>query len=188
MPAPASVRIGPDEMALTRMLLRTEVDREIAHRGFQRRLGRPHGVVVRHRAVAAVIGEREHGAAIRHQRRRALGRLDEGKARDQHGAQEVLARRVGEAAGQLGLVGEGDGVDQKIELAPRPLDVGENGIDRSDILDVAGQHEIGVDRSRQRFHPLAERVALVGEGKLGAMRARASSRSPRRWSGRWRPP
>jgi len=45
---------------------RAEVDGEIAHGSFQRRLGKPHGVIVRHGAQAAVIGQRQHGAAVRH--------------------------------------------------------------------------------------------------------------------------
>jgi hypothetical protein len=66
MPAPASVRIGPAEIALTRMRLRRNRPRDSAPT-LQRRLGRTHGVVVRHRAQAAVIGQRDHGAAVRHQ-------------------------------------------------------------------------------------------------------------------------
>jgi len=50
---------------------RAEVDREIAHRRFQRRLRDSHDIVVRHRPLPAVVGQREHGAARRHQRRRA---------------------------------------------------------------------------------------------------------------------
>ena len=97
---------------------RPEIDREIAHRRLQRRLGDAHDVVVRHRAQAAVIGERHHGAARRHQRRRALGDLGEGEAGDHHRAREIRARGVGVAALELVLVGEGDGVDQEIERAP----------------------------------------------------------------------
>ena len=156
MPAPASVRIGPEEMALTRIFLRAEVDREIAHRSFERRLGETHGVVVRHRALAAIVGQREHGAAVGHQRGRAFGGFGEGEAGDQHGAQKILARRVGIAAGELCLVGEGDGVDEKVERAPRPPNLREHRVDRRDVLDVAGHDEIGADRGGERLYPLGQ--------------------------------
>ena len=157
---------------------RTEVHRQIAHRRFQRRLGRTHGVVVRHRALAAVIGQGQHRAAVRHQRSRALRRLGEGEARDQHGAQKIVAGGVGVAAGELRLVGEGHGVDEEIERPPGPLELGENGIDRGDVLDVARQHQIGIDRRRQRFDALGERVALVGEGELGLVRRERPGDAP----------
>ena len=50
MPAPASVRIGPAEMALTRMPLFAEIGGEIAHAGLQRRLGYAHHIVIGHHA------------------------------------------------------------------------------------------------------------------------------------------
>ena len=45
---------------------RPEIGRQITHRGLERGLRHPHDVVVRHDAQAAIIREREHGAAGRH--------------------------------------------------------------------------------------------------------------------------
>ena len=59
MPDAASVLIGPDEMALTRMFFDAEIGGEIAHRGLQRGLGDAHDVVMRHPLLGAVIGQRQ---------------------------------------------------------------------------------------------------------------------------------
>ena len=67
MPAAARVLTGPAEMALTRMLVRAEVGREIAHAGLERGLGHAHHIVMRHDPLGAVIGEGEQAAAF-HQR------------------------------------------------------------------------------------------------------------------------
>ena len=177
MPAPASVRIGPAEMALTRMAA-AEIDRQVAHRCFERRFGDAHHVVVRHRAQAAVIGERDHRAARRHQRGRALGDLGEREAGDQHRAHEVLARGVGVAALELVLVGEGDGMDQEIERAPLLADGRERGVDRCGLLDVARQHQRGADRLGERLDAASERLALVGEGERRAMGGKRPGDAP----------
>ena len=52
------------------------------------------------------------------------------------------------------------------------------GIDRRDVLDVAGQHEIGADRGGERLDPLAERVALIGEGELRPVRGERPGDAP----------
>ena len=106
VPEPASVRIGSAETALTR-IRRSEVDREVALRGFQGRLGDAHHVVVRRHP--------HRTAGVRHQVRRAPGKLGEGEAGDQHRAGEILARGVGIAPLELVLVGERDGVHHAIE-------------------------------------------------------------------------
>lgn len=57
-------------------------------------------------------------------------------------------------------------MDDEIELAPALLDRVDHGIDRGDVLDVAGQHEIRVDLGSKRLDALAERIALIGEGEF----------------------
>ncbi len=156
-----------------------EIDREVAHRCFERGLGDAHGVVVRHRPLAAIVGERHHGAAVRHQRRGAARHFGEGEARDHHGAHEVRPRGVGVAALELVLVGIGDGVDEEIDAAPRLADGREHLVDRSDVLDVARQHHLRADQLGERLHAPAERVALIGEGELGAVRRERARDAPR---------
>ena len=60
-------------------------------------------------------------------------------------------------------------MDQEVDRAPLLLDLGEDRIDRSNVLDVAGHDDLAFDRFRQRLDPPAERLALIGEGEFGAM-------------------
>ncbi len=91
---------------------------------------------------------------------------------------KFVARGVGVAALQLVLVGEADGVDQEVHRAPLLLDLGEHRIDRGDVLDVAGQDDLAADRFGERLDPPAERLALIGEGKLGAVRGQRLGDAP----------
>ena len=138
MPEAASVLIGPAEMALTRMPLLAEVGGQIAHARLQRRLRHAHHVVVRHDLLGAVVGERQHRAARAHQLLGALRQRRERVAGDQHGLREVLLGGVDVAAVELGLVGEGDGVHQEVELAPLPAELGEHGIHRGGSVTSQG--------------------------------------------------
>ena len=54
----------------------------------------------------------------------------------------------------------------------------EHGIDAGDVLDVAGQHQFDAERFRQRLDALAERLALIGEGELGALRGQRLGDAP----------
>jgi hypothetical protein len=69
----------------------------------------------------------------------------------------------------LGLVGEGDGVNEKIERAPGARDRGEHGVDRGNVLDIARQHQVGVHRRGERLDALGQGLALKREGELGAV-------------------
>ena len=50
-------------------------------------------------------------------------------------------------------------------------------IDASSVTSQ-GEHDVRAHRGRQRLHPLAERLALVGEGELGAVLVRALGDAP----------
>ena len=189
MPEAASVLIGPAEMALTRMFLHAEIGREIAHRGFQRGLGDAHDVVMRHPLLGAVIGQRQHRAAIGHQLLGALRDRGERVAADQHGLGEIVCGGVDVAAVELVLVGEGDGVHARNRASPRPIAPAANTASmRRRLGDVAMADHQPADLLRQRLDPLLERVALIGEGELGAVRRGRPWRCPRRSSGCWRRP
>src|SRR5215813_2437306 len=43
-------------------------------------------------------------------------------------------------------------------------------IDACNVLDIARQDDVETERRDQRFEPLGLRLALIGEGKLGALR------------------
>ena len=159
-------------------LLRTEIDGKVPNRSFQRRLRHAHHVVVRHRTQAAIISERNHGAAIRHQRCSALGRFGKRVAGDYHRADEILARGIGVTALQLVFVGEGDGVHEKIHRAPLFPDCFEHRIDRSNVLDVAGQYQRRAGLFGERFYAFGQRVTLIGESQLGAVRRQHLRNAP----------
>ncbi len=69
-------------------------------------------------------------------------------------------------------------MDEKIERPPLPLYFGKHLVNGADVLDVAGQNEVGADRPRERLHALGERVALIGEGELGAVRREGARNAP----------
>ncbi len=146
--------------------VRPVIGGEIAHRRFESRLRHAHHVVVRHHADGARISERHHAAAVRHQRRGALGDLREGEAGDEHGPREILAGGVRIAALEFVLVGEGDRMDEEVELPPLLLDRREDGVHRGEIFDVAREQDVRADAFGERLHALPQRLALIGEGEL----------------------
>ena len=91
---------------------------------------------------------------------------------------KFFSRRLDVAAVELGLVGEGDGVHQEIELAPLAAELGEHRIDGGGVADVTGQHELRAELSRQRLDALLERIALIGEGERRALRRRRLGDAP----------
>ncbi len=150
-----------------------EIGGEILHARLQRSLRHAHDVVMRHPLLGAVIGQRQHGAAIGHQLLGALGDGGEGVAGDQQRLGEVRFGRLDIAARQLVLVGEGDAVDDEVELAPELLDLGEDGVDRGGIGDVAMADDMAAQLLGERLDALLQGVALIGEGELGTASAAA---------------
>ncbi len=159
-------------------ILGAEVGGEVAHARLQRGLGDAHDVVMRYPLLRPVIGEREQRAAVRHHRLGALGDRRERIAADQHRLGEIIRRGVDIAAVELFAVGEGDGVEQEIDAAPGRLQLRERGIDRCRLGDIAIADHDAADLLRQRFHAFSERVALVGESKLGAVRVAGLGDAP----------
>src|SRR5262249_18039237 len=96
-------------------------------------------------------------------RGRTLGDFGKREARDQHRAQKIFARGISITSDKLGLVGKTNRMDYEIERAPSPAELGEDGVDGANVLDVAREHEIGFDGGSQRLHALAERLALIGK-------------------------
>ena len=82
---------------------------------------------------------------------------------------EVLAACIRIAALQLVLVGEGDGMHQKVDRAPLLAQGLEHAIHRGNVFDIAGQHGFRADAVRQRGHPLVQALALIGKGQFGAL-------------------
>ena len=139
---------------------------DVLHRGFKRRLGQPHHVVMRHHLFRAVIGQRQQGAAIGHHRRRAGTDGGEGINRDIHGHPEIRGAGVDIAATQFVLVGKADGMDHKIKRAPVSLQRRKQRIQRVFLRHITFDHPRHADRRDQRFHPFFQRFALIGKGNL----------------------
>lgn len=165
MPEAASVLIGPAEIALTRIFEGRDRRRDTA-RSIPAQLCDAHDVVVRHPLLGAVIGQRQQRAAIRHQLLGTLGDRREGVAGDQQRLGEVRLAGLDIAARQLVLIGEGDAVDDEVELAPELLDLGEDRVDRRAVGDVAMADDMAAKLLGKRLDPLLQRIALIGEGEF----------------------
>ena len=91
---------------------------QIPHGAFERRLDRPHHVVMRNDFLAAVVGRGQQAAAVSHQRFGQARHADEGVARDVHRLEKALPRSVGHTACKIALGRIGNGMKQEIELSP----------------------------------------------------------------------
>ena len=108
----------------------------------------------------------------------ALRNLGEREARDHHGVDEVLARRVGVASGQLLGIGIRERVDNEVEAAPLFFDTSENIIDAGEIEDIALLDDLRTQRLRQRRSAAAESAALICEGEFGALSGERAGNAP----------
>ena len=62
-------------------------------------------------------------------------------------------------------------MDDEVELAPGSFDLVEHGVDRGGVGHVAMADDEGVELLGERTDALLQRVALIGEGEVGARRA-----------------
>ena len=69
-------------------------------------------------------------------------------------------------------------MDEKVEPSPGLFDLLENRVHAGVVRDVTGHDQVGANRLSQRLNTLQERLALIGEGELGAMRASLRGDSP----------
>ena len=167
-PEAARVLSGPGEIACTRMPLAAQLVGEVAAAGFERRLHRPHDVVVRHDLVGAVVAHREHRAAVLHQRRRQPGHAHERMAGDVHRLGEARGRAVEEAALQVFLRREGDRVHQDVEPAPLLVDRLEHRLELARRRDVERQEQRRLQLARQRLDVRPGLLVEVGDREVGA--------------------
>ncbi len=152
-------------------VLLAEVPGEVADARVESRLGDAHHVVVRDCALAAEVGHGHDRAAAGglHQGLGGARRRDERVGADVERHPEALARGVCEAAFEILGGGEGDRVDEEVELAAEGLaDLGE---DPGDLLvgaDVARGDERARDRLRELADVALDPLALEGERELRA--------------------
>ena len=97
MPLAASVRTGPGRDRVHAHAARAELVGEVAHAGLERGLGDGHHVVPREHPLARHVGERDHRAALVHQRLGGAGHRDHRVRRDVERGRERLARGLDEA-------------------------------------------------------------------------------------------
>ena len=102
-----------------------------------------------------------------HHRMRTTRHFDEAVGGDIHRVLEVLARGIENSPGQLGLVRIGNRVDEEVDPAPAFLQGGKGGVERGIVGNIDVDHKIGTHALRERLEPLAEGVALIGEGEFG---------------------
>lgn len=151
-------------------VLVAEISGEITHAGFKSGFGNAHDVVVRHPFFGAVIGQCDDRAAIG---QKLLGALRDGRQRvtaDQHGLGEIVGGSVEIAAVELILVGEGDGMDHEIDLAPFLPQHLEGRIDSGGIGDVTMAEQDAAKLGRQRLDAFLQRIPLPGQRDLGTRR------------------
>ena len=189
-PDAARVFRGPGEMAWTRMPRGPQLVGEVPARRLERRLHRPHHVVVGHHPVRADVAHGEHRPAVLHQGCGQLRHPDEGVAGDVHRLGEPCRRAVQEPALEVLLRREGDGVDQAVQLPPASPDEVEH------RLELAGDAHVQRGGER-RSHLAGERLDVgpcllvqPGDRQLRPQQCGTPWRSRRRWTGRWplRPP
>jgi hypothetical protein len=82
---------------------------------------------------------------------------------------EAVAAGVGEVAGQVFLLGVGDGVDEDVEIAFPGVPALEDAPDLVIVADVAGLHEMGADGSGQRPDASLDERRHRAEPDLGAL-------------------
>jgi hypothetical protein len=145
-----------------------ELVRQVAAGRLQCGLDRSHQVVVRHHLVGAVVAHGEQGAAIAHERHRPAGQPQEGVAGDVHRLREAGGRAVQQATLQIGLRGEGNGMEQQVKLAPSLSDRVEDGIELRLVRHIKRHHDLGAHRRGHGHHMRPCLVILVGDGEVGA--------------------
>ena len=102
----------------------------------------------------------------------------EGIAGDGERRGEVFRRGIEIAAFQLFFVGEGDGVDKKIEPAPARFDFPKQGFDARIIGHVARQNDVRAHRTGERQDAFFQGLALIAECQFRAMAGGGAGDAP----------
>ena len=141
---------------------------------------------MRNDLFGAIIAERQHRAAAlpgfgiigRHHRRRALGDRGEAVDADVHGHQKIFEPDIGIGAAQRLLVRIADGVDDEVDRGPARRERGKGLVEIGHVADVAIDQEIAAELVGERLHPLFHHLALIGNGKFGALRMQGLRDAP----------
>ena len=165
---------------------RPEFVGQVAAGSLQRRLDRPHDVVVRHDAIGAVIAHREHRAAFGHQRRRELRHSDEGMAGHVHRLGEAFGRTVEKPDLKVLLRRKGDRMHENVEPSPCVLNLLEHRLQlsRNGNVDCAGDR--GPEFLRQRLDKASEPFRSARRPRDQRRGSETPWRSRRRSNVHWR--
>lgn len=146
--------------------------RHIAGRRLERRLDRPHDVVVLNDLVGTEIGDRHARAAMSHQRLRAAHHADERVDRDIHRRGEALARAVDHPGMEIILGTERHRVETDIDLSPSLADCVEDPRILIVVAHVERQDDAGAELFRERADIFLRLVILIGHRQIGALVAK----------------
>ena len=113
-----------------------------------------------------------------HHRCRPAGDIGEGVAGDVEGAQEGLPVGVEILPGQRPLVRPGDAVDHKINSRPDVAKPAEHRVQGFGFRDIGVEDQFRTKARGQRQDALPERLPLIGDGQLGAMRGQGPGNPP----------
>mmetsp|Transcript_15010 Transcript_15010/g.58821 ORF Transcript_15010/g.58821 Transcript_15010/m.58821 type:complete len:311 (-) Transcript_15010:38-970(-) len=157
---------------------RAQLGREVAHAGLQRGLHRAHQAVAGHHLFGTEVAHGDQAATLRHQRLGQARHAQQGVAGDVHRAGEAGGAGVDDAAHQVGLGREGDGVDEKVQPAPLPRDGVEHRLQLAGLLHVQRQAQRGAHLLGQRLHMRPGLVVEPGQRQLGAGRVAGLGTAP----------
>ena len=189
MPDAASVRIGPAEIALTRMPSGPEVRGEVADRRLERRLGDAHHVVVRRRPSRRRSRSASGSRAPRWRSGRAArGQRDERVGGDVEREREAVARRVDERRprGPRASRRRGRGRGCRSRRRPRASGPTRARCRRRTGRRTARRTSLPIDSASGRTRR-SIRLSTEEKPTVGALVVEAPWRCPRRSSGRSRP-
>src|SRR5690606_26336165 len=138
-----------------------QVGGQITHAGFQRGLGQAHGVVVRHHALRAQVGKRQHRTITPFQHGKGgFGQGGEAVGGDVVGDPEVFTRQPVKQFAGNGFAGcETDGVHQPVKAVPLFAQLLEGVFDVFVAADVARNDDVGPEVGGELLDALFETVA-----------------------------
>ena len=154
---------GPGRYRVHADVALPEVCGEIAHTGFQRRLGNAHDVVMGHDPFGTVIGQGDQAPAFIEKRRRALRNRRKGVTGDIQASDEIGPRGVEVLALQLLLVGIGNGVNHEIQASPFLANGLEHAVDAGIIGNIAGHNQARAYRIRKGADAAFQGLSLIGK-------------------------
>jgi hypothetical protein len=106
-------------------------------------------------------------AAIFHQRLGVARHFHKGVARHMHGLLKAITRAIHHAAMQVFHRAKGNGVDDKVQLAPVLFDIGKHLLHLAGLFHIQRQYQRGVQFFGQRADILFRLGVQVGDGHFG---------------------